>query len=123
MKNYFKKNWLITLIVSIAFILRFYQLGSIPAGFLNDEADIGYDAFAILHTGHDQWNTFIPVSNFKGFGDDRPVVYSYLVVPAIRIFGLTPFAVRFPSALFGTLSVLLIFLFASRLFSSRVGLL
>lgn len=121
MKKNMPTKILLVGIFLVAFFLRFYQLGNIPAGFLNDEADIGYDSYSILATGHDQWNTFLPVANFKGFGDDRPVVYSYLVVPAIRIFGLTPFAVRFPSALFGTLSVLILFLFASRLLSLRAG--
>lgn len=122
MKKILSTKILVFLIVLLAFILRIYQLGNIPSGFLNDEADIGYDSYSILTTGHDQWNQFLPVASFKGFGDDRPVVYSYLAVPSIAIFGLTPFAVRLPSAIFGTISVLLLFFLASRLLSSRIGI-
>jgi hypothetical protein len=45
-------------------------------------------------------------------------VYVYLTVPSIAVFGLIDFAVRFPSAFFGVLSVLLTYLLVKELFSS-----
>jgi len=40
------------------------------------------------------------------------------VIPAIKIFGLNTFAVRFPSALFGTLTVLLVYFLVKELFKN-----
>lgn len=108
----------LVIIVFLAFFLRMYLLGTVPPGLTNDEADIGYDAYSVLVTGKDQWNQFLPLTNFKGFGDYRLPLYTYLVIPSEQVFGVTAFAVRFPSAIFGTLSVMLVFFLARKLFES-----
>ena len=121
MNKYFRQLTLI-LIILFAIFIRCYQLGTVPAGLINDEADIGYDAYSILHTGRDQWNTFLPLTSFKGFGDNRPVLYAYFVIPSIAIFGATPLGIRFPSAVFGILSVIAIYFLVKKLFNERIGL-
>lgn len=103
--------------------MRFYQLDTVPSGLTNDEADKGYDAYSILKTGKDQWGEFLPIANFKGFGDYRSPLYTYLVVPFIKIFGLDSLSVRLPSAIFGIASIAAIFFFARKLFGSGIGLL
>lgn len=106
----------LVVILFLALFLRVYALGIIPPGLTNDEADIGYDAYSVLRTGKDQWGQFLPLTSFKGFGDHRLPLYTYLVVPSIATFGVTPLAVRLPSALFGTISVLFIYFFIKKLF-------
>lgn len=103
-------------IILLSFTIRLISLGNIPPGLTNDEADIGYDAYSLLLTGLDQWGQASPLTSFKGFGDYRLPLYTYLVIPTIYIFGLSGFAIRLPSALFGVLSVLLVFLVARKLF-------
>ena len=44
--------WLIPILLLAAF-LRFYKLGQVPSGFVNDEAAFGYNAYSILKTGRD----------------------------------------------------------------------
>ena len=66
------KNILFLLIILIAVILRFYNLGIVPVGFLNDEANAGYDAYSLLLTAKDQWGNLLPINNFIGFGDFNP---------------------------------------------------
>jgi 4-amino-4-deoxy-L-arabinose transferase-like glycosyltransferase len=122
MRIIFNGKALLFVIIFLAAFLRFYALGNIPAGLTNDEVDIGYDAYAISHTGHDQWGQFLPLISFRGFGDYRPPLYTYLVSPLIPIFGLTAFAVRFPSALFGVASVILLYLLLRQLFNNKIGL-
>lgn len=100
----------------VAVLVRFIGLGTNPVGFVDDEADEGYDAYSLLLTGHDQWGTTLPLLAFKGFGDFRPPLYTYLTVPSVKLFGLTPFAVRLPSALLGSLTVLAVFFLATELF-------
>lgn len=117
MKNIY--SFLLCAIVILAFLLRVYALGVIPPGLTNDEADIGYDAYSILKTGHDQWGNFLPLTSFKGFGDYRLPVYTYLTIPFITFFNLTPLSVRLPSAFLGTVSVLLIY-FVSRKLSKKL---
>jgi len=52
----------------------------------------------------------------ESFGDFKPPVYAYLDVIPVRIFGLNEFAVRFPSALLGVLTVLLTYFLAKEIF-------
>lgn len=110
-----KNSIVFIIIVVFAFFLRVYGLGSIPAGLTNDEADIGYDAYSLLLTGHDQWGEFVPLTSFKGFGDYRVPLYTYLVIPVVKAFDLNAFSVRLPSAFFGTISVGLIYFVARKL--------
>ena len=95
-------------IILFAVFLRVYKLGKYPIGFLWDEASLGYNAYSILKTGRDEYGEFLPTV-FKSFGDYKPGLYVYLIVPSIAIFGLNEFSVRLPSAIFGTLTVLTLY--------------
>jgi 4-amino-4-deoxy-L-arabinose transferase-like glycosyltransferase len=54
---------------------------------------------------------------------DKPPLFFWLVALSSYLWqGFSSFAVRFPSAFFGTLTVLLTFLIGGRLFSARAGL-
>lgn len=104
-------------IVIIGFFLRFYQLGNVPVGFHRDEAFFGYNAYSLLLTGHDMTGNFLPV-HLQSFLYS-PGGYSYVTIPFISLFGLNEFAVRFASALFGSLTVLIAYFFVRELFSLR----
>jgi len=95
-------------IVTLAAVLRFYKLGSNPPGLYWDEAAFGYDAYSLLETARDHHGQFLPLF-FESFGDWKMPVYFYLLVPSVKVFGLNEFAVRFPSAFFATLTVIIFF--------------
>jgi 4-amino-4-deoxy-L-arabinose transferase-like glycosyltransferase len=103
------------LILFLAFFLRFYQISSNPPGLYWDEASIGYNAYSILKTGKDESGEFLPIV-FKSFGDYKQPLYFYLTSLSMAIFGLNEFAIRFPSAFFGTLTVLLLYFLTKELF-------
>jgi len=105
------------LILILAFVVRFYKLGQIPPGLDWDEVSNAYNAYSILKTAKDEYGNFLPLAN-RSFDDYKPPLYMYLEVPAVAIFGLTPFAARLPSAIFGFLTVPLIYLLAKRLFAN-----
>ncbi len=100
-----KKNYLLILILLVAAAIRLVGLDVYPAGFNADEAALGYNAYSLLQTGRDEHGHVMPV-NLESFADYKPALYSYLLVPIIKVFGLTESVVRFPSALFGILAVL-----------------
>jgi 4-amino-4-deoxy-L-arabinose transferase-like glycosyltransferase len=101
----------------LASFLRLYKINFYPAGFNADEAAIGYNAYSLIQTGKDEHGDFWPI-HFKSFGDFKPGGYFYLVLPFVKILGLTEFAVRLPSVFLGILSVLLIYLLVLELFQS-----
>ena len=109
----FQRLVLILIIITAVF-LRFYKLGTNPPGLYWDEAVYGYDTYSILKTAHDHHGKFLPLF-FESFGDWKLPVYHYLLVPSIAIFGLNEFAVRFPSAFFGTLTIPIFFMLVNKL--------
>lgn len=114
-----KNNLLIFLIVILAIILRFIWLDKIPPSLYSDEAGQGYNAYSILKTGKDEHGVFLPVS-LRSFGDWKPPLPSYLMIPAIAIFGLNEFSVRLPSAIFGVGSVMITFFLIHEIFRGQV---
>lgn len=110
----------ITVIILIAAFIRLYALDINPPHVNWDEASLGYNAYSILKTGHDEWGNFMPMT-FKAFGEYKLPGYIYTAVPFVALFGLNEFAVRLPSALFGTLTVLLVAMITYRIVYSRLA--
>jgi 4-amino-4-deoxy-L-arabinose transferase-like glycosyltransferase len=117
----FRKEWLFLLIIALAFALRFIGLSSNPSGLFRDEADKGYTAYCLLETGMDQsgssWPLFVKAMNVT-----TSSLYQYVDMPFIAMFGLTEKAVRLPACLAGVLSVVVVYLLASSLWGSTMGL-
>ena len=113
------KKYILLVIILLASILRLYKLGANPPSLYWDEASLGYNAYSILKTGHDEHGKFLPLTNFAAFGDYKPPGYIYAAVPSIALFGLSEFAIRFPSAFFGILTVFLTYLVARKLFENE----
>jgi 4-amino-4-deoxy-L-arabinose transferase-like glycosyltransferase len=114
----FKKFLPLILILILAAALRLVLLDRFPVGMNADEAALGYNAYSLLLTGKDEHGHFLPV-NLESFGDYKPALYTYLLVPAVKFFGLTDMVVRLPSALFGLLAVAVIYFFSLQLTSNR----
>lgn len=106
------------LIFLLALFLRTYKLGSYPVSLTWDEAALGYNAYSILKTGKDEYGSVLPLI-FKSFGDYKPGLYVYLAVPFVWLIGLSELAVRFPSALLGSLLAIVGYCLAKRLTSSE----
>lgn len=109
---------LITLITLLGGFLRFYKIAQNPPSLNGDEIAFGYSAYSILKTGNDEYGKHLPLV-FKSLGDYKNPLPVYLMVPAIKLFGLTEFAVRFPNALFGTLSIPVFFFFILDIFKKK----
>ncbi|HVZ67437.1 MAG TPA: glycosyltransferase family 39 protein [Patescibacteria group bacterium] len=105
------------IIIALGFILRFYSLGSVPVSLHRDEAFLGYNAYSILKTGKDISGHTLPLHLESFFFS--PAGYSYLSIPFIAIFGLNQFSIRFASALFGVLTIPVIYLLVISLFEKN----
>lgn len=112
----FKKHFLLLLILLLAVLLRFWQLGQNPPSLTWDEAAWGYNAYSLGIDGKDEFGRFLPLNYLESFGDFKPPVYAYLDVVPVKIFGLNEFATRFPSAFFGVLTVLITYFLTKRIF-------
>ena len=112
-----KKITITLLLLCILFLggfLRFYKLGEAPIGLHRDEAFLGYNAYSLLKTGKDMNGIALPL-HLKSFLYS-PAGYSYASIPFIAAFGLNAFSVRFASALFGTLTILVTYFLVKELY-------
>src|SRR4051794_32201702 len=111
-------RWILFALIVVGLALRLWALGSVPPGLDSDEASIGYNAYSLLQTGRDEYGVPLPLA-FRAFGEYKRPAYIYATVPSVAAFGLTPFAVRFPAAVFGALSIPALYAAAFRLLRSR----
>ncbi len=117
-----KNHWLILLIFVFGLLLRFIYLSKIPSELNRDEASVGFNAYSLLKTGKDEHGRGPWPLVFKAFGDYKIPGYIYLTVPLVKIFGLNAFSVRFPAALFGSLTILAIYFLLKELWPKKENL-
>jgi len=107
-------------IIVIAAAIRLWRLGSIPPALSWDEAAIGYNAWSVLQTGNDEWGEPFPLL-FRSFDDYKLPGLIYSVALSEAVFGLTAFAVRLPTALFGVGIVVIGYMLAGKLLSYQTN--
>lgn len=101
---------LFALVIALAVFFRFYKLNVLPPGLHPDEAANGLDIFRILEN-HD-WRI---IYNTNG---PREALFFYLQAIFVYFMGNTILALRIAPALFGVLSVVVIF-FATKEWANR----
>ncbi len=112
------EHWPVLVLVAIVLIgaaARLIDVVSNPRGFFADEASFGLNADLILHTGRDEYGAFMPVL-FKAFGEYKLPAFIYAEVPFMAVFGRSEEAVRFTSAVLGSLTIVTLYLMAKELF-------
>lgn len=115
----FLDKYLIALIFILALFLRFTNFSQpVPPSINWDEASLGYNAYSILKTGKDEWGRFLPLT-FEAFGDFKLPGYIYTLIPFIAVFSLNEFSVRLPSIIFGSFSVIFIYLIVLELSKNK----
>src|SRR3990167_5608828 len=113
------KSILLILAVLLAATLRLYKLNSYPVSLSWDEVAIGYNAYSISQTGADEYAAKWPLL-FKSFNDYKLPGYIYTDALFIKLFGLSEFMVRLPSAIFGIIAVVTIYFLAKKLFEKSI---
>src|SRR5258708_7842592 len=119
MKKFFRTYLLLICIFLLAFFLRTYKLGSVPYGLHEDEVMNGYVGRFILQNGKDLYGNRWPLLYFNNFGDYPNVIPMYLSGLSTYVFGINAFAIRFPIALAGALSVFPVYLIGRQIFVKK----
>ena len=110
-------------ILFAAAVLRLYALSTNPPSTYWEETALGYDAYSIVKTGRDYHGNVMPILAFPSFGDYKPSLYFYAIVPFMAVLGPTVLAIRLPSALAGIVMTWLVYLIGKKLKDERLGLL
>ena len=96
----------ILLLVSI--IIIFFQFNKVPKKLAWDEVEFARLALSLKN------QTYTPYSQLA---TGHSTLYFYILLASINIFGLTNFALRFPSALFGILNIMIFYLISRIVFA------
>ncbi len=108
-------------ILLIGALMRFLCLGSYPPGLNQDEASIGFDAWSLLRCGMDRCGNAWPVL-FVSWGSGQNVLYAYLSLPFLAVFGLSAASLRLCAAFWGSVSLLVFWRLARRTLGPGFGL-
>lgn len=101
-------------ILLIASFLRLWRMNDVPVSLFGDELDVGYHAYSILKTGRDYSGNFLPL-HFQSLAEWRTPLYLYSAVPTVAVFGISPYGVRLPAAIFGILGVWFFYLLTKQI--------
>jgi len=103
-------------IVLLSAVFRFWQLGQVPVSVYWDEVAMMVDIKSVLSTGLDMhgrpWYQLI----YPSYGDYKLPVYIWAATASSKLFGLSEFSLRLPSAISGVLTVIVSGLLARVLF-------
>lgn len=98
--------WISVVIIAlVAIFLRFYNLGTVPVSLYWDETAMLLDAKVLAATGKDMHGNGWLRSLFPSYGDYKLPVYIWLATLSVKVFGVSDFALRLPSAIAGVGSV------------------
>ncbi len=101
-------------IFCLGLCLRLFNLANLPRQLNRDEAALAYNALLLKETGQDEWGRRWPLA-LESFGDYKLPGYPLLLVGVFSLFGYSDVATRLPSALAGSLLIVLAYWWGRRL--------
>lgn len=100
----------------VSVMIVFFNLGGIPL------LDPDEPVYAETPKEMFVFDEFVSPRIYGEYWYDKPPMYYWLVAGSYKLFGMTEFAARFPSAILAVACTLAVYLFGRRLFNERVGL-
>lgn len=123
--SFCKENIFSILAIVVLFFgcfIRLIYIDKYPVGLNQDEASSVYEAWSILNFGIDRNGQSFPVQ-FISWGSGQNVLYSYLMLPFISIFGLNTLSIRLPMVLIGCISLVVFYYFMKSAFGNKKAVL
>ena len=124
MKKIYKRKFGMRLCLCCSFfffvgsLARLLWLDEIPMGLHQDEAYSAYNSWAVMKYGIDSYGYTRPVY-YTVWGSGMSVLYSYFTMPFFALFGVHTWTIRLPQAIWGSLSILVMYGLGQELFRSR----
>lgn len=100
----------ISILFIISLLLIFYQFNQIPKNLSYDEVE-----FARLALHLDK----VPYTPYSPLATGHSTLYFYVILFSFKLFCITSFALRIPSAVFGFLNVFLVYAIMKKIFNDK----
>lgn len=107
----------LVLIIFFAAFVRLYKITTLPPALYYDEVDAGYQALIFNNNKTDYYGNKFPV-HFHSFGDYRTSLHIYSIALLQHLTNNQDLSIRLPSAIYGVLSVFVLFLITKSLIPS-----
>lgn len=119
MSRSIKYFWILAVIIIAGLFLRLFQLGIHPINLNRDELAIGYNAYSLVKTAHDEHGAGPWPLIFQSFGDYKLPGLIYASYWPIKWFGLNALNVRLPNAVIGSSLIIIVYFLAREIFGKK----
>lgn len=119
-KKISKIDVLVIIILIIGMLIRVVGIGEMPNALNCDEASSGYEAYSILNYGIDRNGNKLPAF-LVSWGGGQNVLLSYLMIPFIKVLGLSALSIRLPMAILGCISLVILYLLLKRITNKKIA--
>jgi 4-amino-4-deoxy-L-arabinose transferase-like glycosyltransferase len=110
--------WALAILVVFAIAAHTWHIADLPMGFYPDESSIGWNAWSIATTGHDEHGAAWPLY-FRAFGEYKNPVYIYFLALVYKLLGFSEWTTRLASALCWLAGSAVLAALAWRIFEER----
>lgn len=117
----YKYEFLFYILVVIGSLVRCISINSYPNGLNVDEASSAYEAFSILNYGIDRNGNSFPVF-LEAWGSGQNALYTYIMIPFVKILGLNIIATRLPMVLISCFSLFIWYKLLEKLKNKKFAL-
>lgn len=116
-----KNRIILIAILIIGSLSRLLLIEYYPNALNVDEASSGYEAWSILNYGIDRNGNFLPIF-LIAWGSGQNALYSYLMIPFVKILGLNMLSMRLPMAIAGCVSLIIFYLLLKEIKDKKTAL-
>jgi len=120
-KNAVSIRWTFVVLMIIGILSRIVLLGKVPGGINQDEAYATYEAYSLIETGIDSRGYVNPVY-FVAWGSGMNALLTYILIPFVKIMGLTVMTPRLPMAIISILTLPAFYGVMRRITNERIAL-
>lgn len=117
----YKYEFVCYILIVIGILIRSISITSYPSGLNVDEASSGYEAFSIMNYGIDRNGHSFPVF-LEAWGSGQNALYSYLMIPFIKVLGLNLLSTRLPMVIISCISLFVWYYLLSKIKDKKFAL-
>lgn len=115
------KEHIVLLLIVLGVAVRVVGFPNVPYGLHQDEINVAYESYLLVHEGIDRHGNPFPV-NLSVWGDGNPILGPVLQMPFMYFLGITQFSVRLPYLIIGCLTLLIFYLFLREICDKNIAI-